>query len=562
MLIEKAIQYAQDVIDRKEKTTKEVIRQCERMFEDLKKQENEDFPFFFNEKRIKKIEKLLKLLIFPTGIGVKGKTVLNGLANFQCFFIVNVFGWRFKENARRFRYNDITLFIPRKNAKTFLCAICIILLMLTEERYSEMYSISVNRDLASTLKKMIKQILNNSPHVGKYFKIPESLTGVIKCKITETTYQPRTAEPNSNNSIQPSVFVADEIGAFKDRKNISAMQSGQLGIPNPLQFKLTTAYAEDKSIMLEELDYLKKVFASTIENERVFALLYYANEEHLWDDEGIEMSNPLRIEANYEKIKENRESALNKPGEQEEYLTKHVNHFLPSFSGESFIDIEYLQKCKVDKIDWKGRRVFIGLDLALTNDNVSVSMLAYDEISKKVLAKSWAFAPNGRIEEKSKKERENYRLYIDKKWCYACGDLTVDYLFIENFIMNIKHEYEVEVAQIGFDRYNCESTAQKLENEGYETVEIKQHSSVLHPTTKIMEELILNKRLAYEENKLYEVNFQNAKCTKDTNLNKFINKKKSNGKVDMVASTQNALHLLRLEYLVDEQEDSWSIEVL
>ena len=47
----------------------------------------------------------------------------------------------------------------------------------------------------------------------------------------------------------------------------------------------------------------------------------------------------------------------------------------------------------------------------------------------------------------------------------------------------------------------------------------------------------------YEKNKLYEQNFINAKCTYDTNMNKYINKKASNGKVDMVVSTINALYL-------------------
>ena len=40
------------------------------------------------------------------------------------------------------------------------------------------------------------------------------------------------------------------------------MRSGQLSVRNPLMFKLTTAYAEDKSIMLDELEYLKKIYKS------------------------------------------------------------------------------------------------------------------------------------------------------------------------------------------------------------------------------------------------------------------------------------------------------------
>ena len=59
------------------------------------------------------------------------------------------------------------------------------------------------------------------------------------------------------------------------------MKSGQLSVKNPMRFKLTTAYQEDQSIMLEELAYIKKVFDGLIEDERMFALLYYAEDEHL-----------------------------------------------------------------------------------------------------------------------------------------------------------------------------------------------------------------------------------------------------------------------------------------
>ncbi len=87
------------------------------------------------------------------------------------------------------------------------------------------------------------------------------------------------------------------------------------------------------------------------------------------------------------------------------------------------------------------------------------------------------------------------------------------------------------------------------ENAGYEMVEIKQHSSVLHPATKLLEEYILSKKFKYDENRLLEINFQNARCTEDTNKNKYVNKKKSEGKVDMVVALINAIYLLQQEQL-------------
>ncbi len=545
MLLEKAKQYAQDCISGKEITTFEVKTQCKWFLEDLERQNNDYYPYYFDTKKIGIIEGILKLLNFATGLKIVGKSIYEGLENFQAFFIANIFGWRYKTDSNKFRYREVDLFIPRKNTKTFLAALIIIILMLTEDEYSEFYSICLDRDLAGEVKKAISQILSASPSVSEYFNVPKTLSGRMECTLTHSFFQPRTSEANRNNSIHPSAFIADEYGAMKDNANVEAMRSGQLSVRNPLMFKLTTAYAEDKSIMLDELAYLKKIYQETEKDDRLFALVYYATEEHLWDDIGIQMANPLRIEENYEEIRRARGKALAKPSERIEFLTKNMNYFMPSNSGEEFISIDKLRKCKNTRgvFEWQGREVYLGLDLAMTNDNTSVSMVTMED--EMIYAKSWAFIPKDRIEEKNRRERTDYRRFIEEGSCFACGDEIISYKFVENFIMNIEKEYGVHVVQIGYDRYNCISTANKLDSAGYETVEVKQHSSVLHQPTKLLQESILQRKFSYDGDKLYEINFQNARCVEDTNLNKYVSKKKSNGKVDMVVSTIIAIYLLQ-----------------
>jgi phage terminase large subunit-like protein len=67
--------------------------------------------------------------------------------------------------------------------------------------------------------------------------------------------------------------------------------------------------------------------------------------------------------------------------------------------------------------------------------------------------------------------------------------------------------------------------------------------------TKLLYEKIMQKQFGYESNRLYEVNFQNAKCQYDTNKNRYVSKKHSAGKVDMVVSTIIAIYLLQQEML-------------
>ena len=552
MLIEKAKKYAEDCISGTEITTFEVKKQCEWFLEDLEKQKNESYSYFFNVKFLKTVEGILKLLNFATGLNVENKSIYEGLENFQAFFIANIFGWRYKINPTKYRYREVVLFIPRKNTKTFLAALIFIILMLTEPEYSEFYSICLDRDLAGEVKKAISQILNVSPAVKEYFNIPKTLSGRLECTLTHSFYQPRTAEANRNNSIKPSAFIADEYGAMKDNSNVGAMQTGQLSVKNPLMFKLTTAYAEDKSIMLDELEYLKKIYQGLEEDERLFALVYYATEDHLWDDIGLQMANPLRIEENYEEIRNNRKKALAKPSERQEYLTKNMNFFVPSNSGEAYIELNKLRLCRNLRgdFDWKGRDIYVGIDLAQTDDNVSVSMVTIED--DVIFAKSWAFIPADKIEIKNKKERTDYRRFIQDGSCFACGTEIISYSFVENFILNLEKNYGVHIVQIGYDRYNCISTANKLEEAGYTTVEVIQHSKILHQPTKWLKESILERKFSYDGDRLYEINFQNAKCVEDTNLNKYINKKKSTGKVDMVMSTIDALYLLQQQILNED----------
>ena len=69
------------------------------------------------------------------------------------------------------------------------------------------------------------------------------------------------------------------------------------------------------------------------------------------------------------------------------------------------------------------------------------------------------------------------------------------------------------------------------------------------------------KEFSYTDNRLLEINFQNAKCTYDTNKNLYVNKKKSNGKVDMVVSLINACYLLEQDYFLNMAND-FTIQVL
>ena len=478
LLLDKAIRYAKDVVDGKEITTKEVKQQCQIFLDDYyEKQYDESFEFCFDEDKLLVINNLLKLFNFATGF-IKGN-VLEGLVGFQALFLCAIFGWRYKNDRDKFRYRDVVLFIPRKNAKTFIIAIVIILLMLTEEEYSEFYSICLDRELATEVKKAMTQIINASPALTKYFNISKILSGKVTCKLTNSYYQARTAEADKNNAIRPCVVCVDEVGAFKDNSNIQAMRSGQLSVKNPLMLKITTAYANSDSIMLEELEYVKAVLEGTIENKKLFALLYYADREEAWRDNAIYKANPLRVEENYKEIMENRDIAKVKVSEQEEFLTKHLNIFLETNEINKYVDINAWKKCRVDKIDFSGKHIMVGVDLSVTTDLTAVSIM-YKE-NNILYCHSKGFLPADSLAKR--RERIDYKRYAELGYCDIHDGMTVNYTLVEEYIRSLEDKYNCTIDYIITDPMNAGEMMDRLKQD-YNVIKLRQTYTNLSPATK------------------------------------------------------------------------------
>ena len=300
--------------------------------------------------------------------------------------------------------------------------------------------------------------------------------------------------------------------------------------------------------MLAEIDYFNKVLDGVVEDENAFPLLYYAEEEHLWDDIGLYQANPLRIEQNYEEIRKNRNKALAQEELVSEHLTKEMNVFQPSNDGDPYIHIDVLRKCKltqeeIDNFTWEGRDVYTGLDMALTDDNVSFGVIAYDKEEDMFYITSKAFIPEDRIDEKCRKEHVNYKQFIRDGSCVACGDRVISYKTVEDDFLETMDKLGVRNLGLGYDKMNCIHTKNYLEEYGVPVEEVRQFSTRLHSGTKLLKEYILKEKVRYFPNALLEINFSNAKTMEDNMKNMYINKKKSSGKVDMVAALINAMCL-------------------
>lgn len=531
ILLDRALKYCEDVVSGEEITTDEVRLQCQIFLDDYyTNQYSDEFEFCFSEKKLKKINNLLKLFNYATGF-IAGKQVLEGLEGFQCLFLAAIFGWRYKKNKKKFRYRDVVLFIPRKNAKTFIIALVLLLLMLTEQTFSEFYSICIDRDLAKELRKAMAQLIEASPAIKKHFIVSDSEIGIIKCKITNSFYYPRTAKANKNNSIRPAAVCCDEVGAFTDNKNIQAMRKGQLSVLNPIMFKITTAYAESNSIMPEELEYDRAILEGTIDNKRLFCLLYYCNKEEVWEEEGLYKANPLRIEENYNEIRADRETAKIKTSEQEELFTKNFNIFLESNELNKYVNIKYWKKCSVNEIDFKGKEVVVGVDLSVTTDLTAVSMMYVEDGI--IYCKSHGFLPEESLADR--RESIDYRDYAEKGYCDLHKGMTVNYTKVEEYIRNIEEKYGCTIKSIVTDPMNAKELMERL-SEDYDVILLKQTYTNLSPSTKEFRKKIYDKQVKYEANELLDWNMRNAITNKGKSDDEMLAKEdKNKQRIDMVA---------------------------
>ena len=181
------------------------------------------------------------------------------------------------------------------------------------------------------------------------------------------------------------------------------------------------------------------------------------------NDDVLAHANPIALEIKkiWDDLLRKRRNAVNRESLRENFLTKHCNIIYQGAGTESFVSVTDVQACECEEdLDWQGRNVYLGVDLSMSNDNCGVAMAAVDE-EDNIMAELMAFIPEGRIDEKSEYEHIDYRRFIAAAQCIACGDMTVDYGVIEDYVFGIEEKYGVTVVAIGYDRYNALSSAQK-----------------------------------------------------------------------------------------------------
>ena len=483
----KAYRYAKDVVNGEILAGKYIIKACNHFLDMIENKESKYYKkYFINYDVVKKIDNIVKLTKFSTG-EYAGQNCYKHICGFQWFILINLYCIFHRDNINKRRYEKACVFIARKNAKTWLVSMFMLLALLFEPNYAQLVASANTRDQARILFNEIKKTLEVSPALSKHFKIQRDR---IECKLNNNVLFPIAAEARNTDGMLVSVGCVDEYGAARDDSIYQSLQTSMLSVTNRLIFTISTGYPYANNPMRDQIEYGKKVLDELIEDDKFFLMCYELDEDDLWTDKSKWIkSNPLQATSKLgmDFLESECKMALEMPSKAVAFRTKNLNQWLDRTPEQAFMDIKDLKKCEIDSYDWTNKDVVLSFDLSMSFDNTAISILTYDYNLEKYVAQSWGFIPYGKLEIKEQEEKVPYRMYIENGWCFACGDRKISYSFIEEFIMTIEKKLGCRVRLIGYDKYEALSTVAKLEDNDFNCVEVGQ-GYWLHSAIKKMKE--------------------------------------------------------------------------
>ena len=226
----------------------------------LKVCEGSDEKYIVCDEKVKQLENILKILIMPKGLKA-GQTLYECTTGYQWLFYTAIFCTVYRDNPKKRRYETGVLEICRKNFKSFTKATILILLFLTEPKFSKFFSVVPDGALSREIKEAISETIRTSPLVNEFggynrFKI---LRDTITFLPKMSQYIPLSYSTSRMDDRLPNAFIADEVGALPTSYVIEAMRSGQLNILNKIGFVISTKYPTIDNPFEDEVKYSKKV---------------------------------------------------------------------------------------------------------------------------------------------------------------------------------------------------------------------------------------------------------------------------------------------------------------
>lgn len=450
------------------------------------------------------------------------------LSPWQQFIIYCVFGWKRKKDGHR-RYTHGYVEVPRKNGKSTMAAgIGLYMLDGDGEPGAEVYSVATTRDQAKIVHGEATRMVKSSDDIKDFVVIHRDNLHVPE---TASKFEPLSADYNTMDGLNPHCSVADELHAHKTRDVLDLLDTATGARRQPLLFMITTAGVKLASVGREMHEHAEKVLDGVIQDDSFFAIIYTIDVGDDWEDEvnWIKANPNLGVSVKVDDLRRKAERAKSIPSALNAFLRLHLNVWTQAESAWITPKIWNASAGEVYPEELRGRKCYGGLDLSTTTD-ISALTLSFPMDDGSVKNLYWFWIPKDRIDERVRRDRVPYDVWVREGYIEATDGNVIDYDFIEYKIMELSGIYDIQ--EMAYDPWNATEVVNHLMSEGLEMVQFRQGFQSMGAPTKRLEIMVLDGKYHHGSNPVMNWMMSNVAIQQDPAGNIKIAKDKSREKVD------------------------------
>ena len=455
--------------------------------------------------------------------------------------IRDIFGIAKPDGNRQFRTAFVE--ICKKVGKSELAAtVALYLLYADNEPSAEVYGAAADRQQASIVFDVAKQMVEMSPALMKRSKLMGATKRIVNYS-NAGYYQVLSAEVGGKHGFSVSGLVFDEIHTQPNRQLYDVLTKGSSDArQNPLHFIITTAGNDRHSIAYE----LHTKAVDILEGRRVdptfYPVVYGLKDDEDWEDEANwhKVNPSLGYTVDIERLRDAYREAKQNPADEVTFKWLRCNMWVSS-TVAWIPDAIYMRGNEpIDMDALAGRDCYAGLDLSSTGDITALVLIfpPRNEDEKYVLL-PYFWIPEETIPRRVKANSVPYDIWEKQGYIMSTEGNVIHYDFIEKFIMDLSEKYHI--LEIAVDRWNATQMIQNLEGEGFTIVPFGQGFSSMSAPTKEFYRLLMEGRIIHGGNPVLRWMAGNVVIDTDPAGNIKVTKAKSKEKIDGIVAAIMAL---------------------
>ena len=455
--------------------------------------------------------------------------------------IRDVFG-TIKENGYR-QFNTAFVEICKKAGKSELAAaVALYMLCADHEEGAEIYGCANDRQQASIVFDVARDMVAQSPILSERIKVVESQKRLVYMP-TRSIYQALSSEVASKYGYNVHACIFDELLGQSNRKLYETMTQGSgAARKQPLNFVITTAGSDKTSICYEVHRKAMDILEGRKSDSTFYPVVYSAPETADWTDPEVwKQANPsLGRTVDMEYYEQRCRSAQENPAEEIQFRQFHLCQW--TNTSVRWMPMDKWDECGAPVIpgDLEGCVCYAGLDLSSTSDLTTlVLVFPPSDESEPYQILPFFWLPEETLPLRVRRDHVMYDVWEKQGFLQTTEGNVVHYGFIEKYICELGEKYNIR--EIAYDRWNATQMVQNLEDDGFTMIPFGQGFRDMSPPTKELMRLVLEHRLAHGGHPVLRWNMDNAFVRTDPAGNLKIDKQKSTEKVDGAVALVMAL---------------------